>query len=112
MESPNLHSPNDLLITLRGTTVSESTAAGARIVHWCAGVGMDVCHVVTFCRLSGCSWVFALEAHCLEGREVHRVAVSRNRSSEEEGSRVGSQDLALGEDRCVGLCAGWGVMVH
>ena len=61
---------------------------------------------------SGCSWVSALEAHCLEGREVHRAAVSRYRAVEEAGSRVGCQDLALGEARYVGLCPGSVAMVH
>ena len=69
---------------------------------------MTVCHVI----VSRCSWVFALEAHCLEGRAVHRAAVSRYRAAEEAGSRVGCQGLALGEARCVGLCAGSGAMVH
>jgi hypothetical protein len=42
----------------------------------------------------------------LEGRAVHRAAVSRYRAAEEAGSRVGCQGLALDEDRCVGLCEG------
>jgi hypothetical protein len=79
-----------------------------RLVRWCAGVGMTVCHVI----VSRCSWVFALEAHCLEGRAVHCAAVSRYRAAEEAGTRVGCQDLALGEARCVGLCAGSVAMVH
>ena len=32
--------------------------------------------------------------------------------AEETGSRVGCQGLALGEARCVGLCAGSDAMVH
>jgi hypothetical protein len=56
--------------------------------------------------------VFALEAHCLEGRVVHRAAVSRYRAVEEEGIRVGCQGLDLGEARYVGLCAGSGAMAH
>jgi hypothetical protein len=56
--------------------------------------------------------VFALEVHCLEGRSVHRATVSRYRVGEEEGSRVGCQGLAIGEARCVGLCAGSDAMVH
>jgi hypothetical protein len=40
--------------------------------------------------------VFALEAHCLERRAVPHAAVSRYRGAEEEGTRVGSQGLALG----------------
>jgi hypothetical protein len=34
-------------LALRDTTVSESTAAGVMLVHWCSDVGMVVCHVVT-----------------------------------------------------------------
>ena len=34
------------------------------------------------------------------------------RPVEETGSRVGCQGLALGETRCVGLCAGSDAMVH
>ncbi len=37
--------------------------------------------------------MFALEAHCLEGRAVHRATVSRYRAAEEAGSRVGCQGL-------------------
>ncbi len=95
-------------LALRGTTVSESTAAGARLVHWCAGVVMTVCHVVT-CWMC---LVFVLEAHCLEGRKVHRVAGSRYEAVGEEGNRVGCQGLALGEARCVELCTDSVVMVH
>jgi len=46
------------------------------------------------------------------GRAVHRAVVSRYRAAEEEGSRVGCQGLALGETRCLGLCAGSGAMFH
>ncbi len=60
----------------------------------------------------GCAWLFTLEAHCLEGRPVHCAAWSRYKESGGEGSRVGCQGLALGEARCVGLCAGSGAMVH
>jgi hypothetical protein len=47
--------------------------------------------------------VFALEAHCLEGREFHRATVSRYRASEEEGSRLVCQGLSRGVARFVGL---------
>ena len=49
---------------------------------------------------------------CPEGRTVHRDAGSRYKAAGEEGSRVGCQGHALGETRCVGLCAGSGTMVH
>jgi hypothetical protein len=62
--------------------------------------------------LAGCVWVFELEAHCLEGRVVHRTVGSRYKSVGEEGSRGGCQGHALGEVRCVGLCTGSGAMVH
>jgi hypothetical protein len=45
-------------------------------------------------------------------RAVHRAAVSRYRAEEEAGIKVGCQGLALGETRCVRLCAGSDVMVH
>jgi hypothetical protein len=66
-------------------------------VHWCAGVGMTVCHVVgswmclTVCARSSLSG----------GRPVHCAAWSRYKESGGEGSRVGCQGLALGEARCV-----------
>jgi hypothetical protein len=40
-------------LALRGTTVRESTAAGVRLVLWCAGVGMAVCHVISFWMFLG-----------------------------------------------------------
>jgi hypothetical protein len=33
-------------------------------------------------------------------------ALLRSKAAEDTGNRVGYQDLALGEARCVGLCAG------
>jgi hypothetical protein len=65
-----------------------------------------------FLDVPGCSWVFALEAHCLEGRAVHRPTVSRYRAAEEAGGRVGWKGLVLGEARWVGLCAGSDTMVQ
>ncbi len=47
-----------------------------------------------------------------ERRPVHCAAWSRYKESGGAGRRVGCQDLALGEARCVGLCAGSGAMVH
>ncbi len=43
-------------LTLRGTTVAtvcESTAAGVRLVLWCADVGMTVSHVISFWMFLG-----------------------------------------------------------
>ena len=39
--------------------------------------------------ICGCSWLFALEAHCLEGRAVHCAAGSRYKATGHAGSRVG-----------------------
>jgi hypothetical protein len=79
----------------------QGICTGARAWTW-------VCHVVG----SGCAWLFALEAHCLEDRPVHCAAWSRYKESGGMGSRVGCQGLVLGEVRCVGLCADSGVIVH
>jgi hypothetical protein len=49
---------------------------------------------------------------CRLRNKSHRAAVSRYRAAEEAGSTVGSQGLALGETRCVGLCTGSVAMVH
>ena len=50
--------------------------------------------------------------YCRLRNKSHRAAVSRYSAAEVAGSRVGCQGLALGEARCVGLCAGSVAMVH
>jgi hypothetical protein len=40
-------------LSLRGTTVGESTSVGVRLVFWCSGVGMAVCHAISFWMFLG-----------------------------------------------------------
>jgi len=59
----------------------------------------------------GLSYVMPPREGSLSGRKTSS-AWSKYKESGGAGSRVGCQGLALGEARCVGLCAGSGAMVH